>query len=138
MNYAHWVSRVGASLIDSLAFLPFYLAGWLIDGPRAGSGSISRGGAAFWALFAVGVLVSGFNRWHVAGTSGQSLGKWALGLSLIHRVHGQPLGVGRAFLRDLAHVIDVAICFLGFLFPLWDGRRQTIADKIVNSVVVRA
>jgi hypothetical protein len=33
-------------------------------------------------------------------------------------------------------MIDGAICGIGWLFPLWDTKRQTIADKIVKSVVV--
>ena len=35
-----------------------------------------------------------------------------------------------------AHLIDAAVCFLGFLFPLWDARRQTLADKLVGTVCV--
>jgi RDD family len=41
-----------------------------------------------------------------------------------------------AFVRDLAHIIDSIICYIGWLFPLWDARRQTIADKIMSTVVV--
>ena len=43
-----------------------------------------------------------------------------------------------AFLRDLAHFVDAVICYVGFLFPLWDSKRQTLADKIVSTVVVRS
>ncbi|REO10986.1 RDD family protein, partial [Mycobacterium tuberculosis] len=28
------------------------------------------------------------------------------------------------------------ICFVGFLFPLWDAKRQTLADKIMTTVCV--
>ncbi len=38
--------------------------------------------------------------------------------------------------RQLAHVIDAAICYIGYLFPLWDAKRQTIADKIMTTVCV--
>jgi hypothetical protein len=34
----------------------------------------------------------------------------------------------------LAHIIDGAICYIGYLFPLWDAKRQTIADKIMTTV----
>ncbi len=30
------------------------------------------------------------------------------------------------------------ICYIGYLFPLWDQKRQTLADKIMHSVVVPA
>ncbi|MGB8382067.1 MAG: hypothetical protein WCG47_12665 [Dermatophilaceae bacterium] len=39
-------------------------------------------------------------------------------------------------MRDLAHLIDNAICYVGWLFPIWDDRRQTIADKIMNTTVI--
>jgi hypothetical protein len=31
--------------------------------------------------------------------------------------------------------VDSIICFVGYLFPLWDPKRQTIADKIMTTVV---
>jgi hypothetical protein len=43
-----------------------------------------------------------------------------------------------AFVRDICHIIDSIICFVGYLFPLGDAKRQTIADKIVKTVVVPA
>lgn len=49
---------------------------------------------------------------------------------------GVPLTFGKLFLRYLAHYIDNVICCIGFLFPLWDSRRQTLADKIVKTYVV--
>ena len=27
-------------------------------------------------------------------------------------------------------------CYFGWLFPLWDAKRQTFADKIIGTVVV--
>jgi len=38
--------------------------------------------------------------------------------------------------RDVIHVIDSLTFNIGFLWPLWDERRQTIADKMVRTVVV--
>jgi hypothetical protein len=32
--------------------------------------------------------------------------------------------------------VDSVACFVGFLFPLWDAKRQTLADMIVKSVVI--
>jgi uncharacterized RDD family membrane protein YckC len=42
-----------------------------------------------------------------------------------------------AFARDIAHIIDTIICFVGYLFPLWDAKKQTLADKIVKTLVIR-
>ncbi len=88
----------------------------------------------------VGVTASlalwGWNRWVHAGRTGQSWGKKVVGLTLQGDVTGAPIGVGMAFLRDLAHYVD-GILYIGYLMPLWDGKRQTLSDKIVKSVVVR-
>jgi hypothetical protein len=32
--------------------------------------------------------------------------------------------------------VDTIICYIGWLFPLWDAKRQTIADKIMSTVCV--
>jgi uncharacterized RDD family membrane protein YckC len=43
-----------------------------------------------------------------------------------------------AFVRDICHIVDAIICYVGFLFPLLDAKRQTLADKIVKTVVIPA
>ena len=47
-------------------------------------------------------------------------------------VVGSGAGIGRKFL----HIIDSMICGLGYLLPLVDAKRQTIADKIMTTYVV--
>ncbi len=34
------------------------------------------------------------------------------------------------------HVVD-GLFYVGYLWPLWDAERQTFADKIIQTVVVR-
>ncbi|MDG4834003.1 RDD family protein [Solwaraspora sp. WMMD1047] len=140
MNYASWGTRVGAYLVDGLVVLPIYLIGWLVDRPQvdAETGVASGGGAIYWLFALIGFLVSAYNRWFLAGKTGQSWGKKALNISLVGVDSGQPIGAGKAFLRDLAHIIDTVICYIGYLFPLWDSQKQTLADKIVKTVVVKA
>jgi hypothetical protein len=43
-----------------------------------------------------------------------------------------------AFARDIVHLLDSLPCYIGFLWPLWDAKRQTFADKILSTVVVPA
>ena len=38
-------------------------------------------------------------------------------------------GIGRWF----AHIVDSLVCYIGWLMPLWDSERQTIADKLVGT-----
>ena len=48
---------------------------------------------------------------------------------------GQPIGFGLSVVRQLAHIVDAVICYVGFLFPLWDcqaadHRRQDHDDGV--------
>jgi hypothetical protein len=36
----------------------------------------------------------------------------------------------------LAHILDSLPCYLGYLWPLWDAKRQTFADKVMGTVVI--
>ena len=43
------------------------------------------------------------------------------------------IGFGLSVVRYFAHFLD-AICYIGYLWPLWDDKRQTFADKIMTTV----
>jgi uncharacterized RDD family membrane protein YckC len=94
------------------------------------------------ALAIIGVLIvlgwQIYNRWYLGGTTGQSIGKKVMNIRLVSEQTGQPIGMLMAFVRDICHIVDSLICYVGWLFPLWDAKRQTIADKIVKTVVVPA
>ena len=55
---------------------------------------------------------------------------------LLREADGQPMGPGMCFVRQLVHVVDGLLCYVGFLWPLWDAKRQTFADKIMTTDVV--
>jgi uncharacterized RDD family membrane protein YckC len=125
--YANWAQRVGAYLIDAVPAWILILIG-----------VITRS-LVVYLLFALASLAWViYNRWIQAGRTGQSLGKRTLGLRLISENTGEPIGAGMAFARDICHIVDSIICYIGWLFPLWDAKRQTIADKILSTVVVPA
>jgi uncharacterized RDD family membrane protein YckC len=70
---------------------------------------------------------------------GQSWGMKATGTRLVDAQSGAPIGTGRALGRYLfANFISGNICLLGFLWALWDGKKQTWHDKVVNSIMVKA
>jgi uncharacterized RDD family membrane protein YckC len=131
--YANWITRVGAYLVDALVTLPFAALAVILDRPTATSG----GGVVYWIFVLLAIAVSGYNRWWLAGKTGQSWGKKAVSIWLFNDGTRQPIGAGKAFLRDVAHIVDSIICYIGYLFPLWDAKRQTLADKIVRTVVVK-
>jgi uncharacterized RDD family membrane protein YckC len=92
------------------------------------------------ALIVVGAVISMvFNIYNLIirqGRTGYSLGKTVLGIKLVKISTGQPMGAGLCFVRQLAHYVDSLVCYLGWLWPLWDSRRQTLADKIMGTVVI--
>ena len=56
-----------------------------------------------------------------------------------HRRAQAGRGAGRArcawSLRDLAHLLDTAALFIGWLWPLWDRRNRTFADLLLRTEV---
>jgi uncharacterized RDD family membrane protein YckC len=137
--FANWITRVGGFIVDALVTAPFTVLALVIAGPRtdAETGLATSPGPLYYILILLGIALSGYNRWFLAGKTGQSWGKKAVGISLVDETTGQPIGAGKAFLRDLAHFVDGIICYIGYLFPLWDAKRQTLADKIVKTVVTK-
>ena len=127
MNYANWGQRAGAYLIDIAPNIVLVIIGAIF----------LRVAFILYFLFLLASLAwTIYNRWITMGRTGQSLGKRTLNQKLISEASGQPIGAGMAFVRDLAHIVDSVICYVGWLFPLWDAKRQTIADKIMSTVVV--
>lgn len=131
-QYSDWIIRVGALLIDRAPIFAGWIVIVILD-------AIIQSTAVAVLLYLVGLVGSlgweVYNRWMMGG-QGQSLGKKVLNIMLVSEQTGQPIGAMNAFLRDLCHIIDGAICYIGFLFPLWDAKRQTIADKIMGTVVI--
>ncbi len=134
---ANWPQRVGAYLIDYLiAAIPAFVAVLLFSGTDPGESPSAGAGVVAFLLYLVSLGVWIYNRAIQQGRTGQSWGKQVLNLRLVRMADGQPMGGGMAFVRDLAHIIDALPCYIGYLFPLWDTRRQTFADKIMNTVVL--
>ncbi len=98
-------------------------------------------GYDFWIRF-LGIallLIVVYPMWnfcHRQGKTGQSIGKAIMKFQVVSEKNWQPIGFRMSLLRQLAHNLDVAVCYIGYLLPLWDGRRQTIADKMVSTVCV--
>jgi uncharacterized RDD family membrane protein YckC len=154
--FASWGKRVGAWLIDFGVFIAIFIIGYVlvvagaaasthidpVSGRRVANATASPALAIGYILIIANWLAMvGFciwNRWIRQGRTGQTVGKQKLGIKLVRADNGQPFGAGMCFVRDLAHYIDGMICYIGYLWPLWDGKRQTLADKICSTVVVPA
>lgn len=135
---AQWPQRALGWIVDVALYIPGYIL-FFVGGPKIDA---AGNPTAPSVLYYVGLLyilaVAIWNRWYKGGTTGQTVGRGVANVKLIKEATGQPIGMGMAFVRDLAHAVDSIICYVGWLFPLWDSKRQTIADKIMSTVVVTA
>jgi uncharacterized RDD family membrane protein YckC len=124
-SYASWGKRVGGALIDYYAvfvvaiifvFAHVYILAVL--------------------LYIAGIVWALYNAYK-GGATGQSYGKKTVGIRLVKETTGQPIGGGLGIGRYFLHVVDSIPCVpVGLLWPLWDAKKQTFADKILGSVVI--
>ena len=76
--------------------------------------------------------------WFIVAPRGQNPGKAVVGIRVI-RTNGDAVRTGGMFVRGLAGQLAGLIPFwLDDLWILWDRDAQTLHDKLVNTVVVRA
>lgn len=118
---ASWIRRVGGRIIDGIIFggVPALIG--LATSRVLGN-----------LLSLVGLLILGY----LNGARGVTPGKSVVGVRLVRDADGQLLGGGMGIVREIAHILDSLACLVGWLWPLWDKKRQTFADKICSTVVV--
>jgi uncharacterized RDD family membrane protein YckC len=152
---AGWGARVGASFIDYLVVgLPATI-GYITFIAMSASSThqvcdaydyctnepdTSKLGAGLLVMLIGWLVTLGLSLWQLAkeGSTGQTTGKKAVGIKVVREHTGQHLGFGLAFGRRLAHLLDNMLCGIGYLWPLWDDKSQTFADKVTNCLVIRA
>ena len=146
--------RLGGYLLDSLlygvALLPALIVGFVllgiafedcvsIDGELYCFGEEKPGyiAAAAAVMLAGAVIVAALYLRALAKT-GQTWGRKIVGIAVIDSRTGGAPGAGKAIGRTLfAGVISSSFFWLGYLWMLWDGERQTWHDKVANTYVVR-
>jgi uncharacterized RDD family membrane protein YckC len=120
---ASWGQRAGANLID-------------YTGPAIVAIVFRFAAPVLGILLSLAALAWGIYNAYLQGETGQSYGKKQLGLRLVRESDGQYIGGGAGIGRFFLHIIDGLPCYLGFLWPLWDAKRQTFADKIMGTLVI--
>jgi uncharacterized RDD family membrane protein YckC len=123
VQLAAWGWRVLGYLIDAIIVaVPSVIVG-VATGSRLAYDLIS--------------LLGGLTIGYLNGAQGQSPGKRAVGLKLLSESTGEVIGGGMGIVRAIAHLIDTIACLIGWFWPLWDAKRQTFADKIIGTVVIK-
>ncbi len=85
----------------------------------------------------LGALVSFAYFTYFHGRTGQTPGNAALGIRVVDIETGEVIGYGRAFGRALVAIVSALVVLIGYLWMLWDPRKQTWHDKAVGSIPVR-
>jgi Mce-associated membrane protein len=128
---ASWAARAGAFMVDVLlgmAVIATMALLWQTASPR---------GWLWWvfaAVIALTIVLMAVNRLLLPTITGWSLGRALFGIAVRKR-DGSAVGVARLLGRDLAHLLDTAALFIGWLWPLWDRRRRTFADLLLRTEV---
>ena len=151
--YTPWFTRVLAWIIDNVPVFVVLGIAYGIAFGTADNNCVSNGGEYNYGVYctssfgAIGVIMLGlgyiaalaygiWNWGYRQGTTGSSIGKSVMKFKVVSEKTWQPIGFGMSIVRQIAHVVDGAICYIGYLFPLWDAKRQTLADKIMTTVCV--
>lgn len=151
-TFASWGGRIGAyfarALPVSLLFVPVWVlllsstatttsttadgfARVTVDGPGAGALLIAFAVYALMFLVQVRMMIQ-------RGRLGYDFGDAVAGQRLVRDGSGMPLGSGwSVFGRSLLHIVDALPCYAGFFAPLWTAKKQTFADSIMGTVVVK-
>ena len=120
-NLADWGTRAIGFLVD---YAPILILSLLTFRSFTLRTIVGLAGIAYWLYLG-----------HLDGVTGQTPGKAIQGIRVVN-VQGDLIGSGPGMARKVAHIVDSILCGLGWLLPIADSKRQTIADKIMSTYVV--
>jgi uncharacterized RDD family membrane protein YckC len=161
--FADFWSRVGAYFLDALFGFLLLIPGiaaaiaLLFVGPRETYTGEDEFGDPTSFDFATVPFIAGavavglawliftycYQYGHLQGRKGQTWGKKILGIKVVDKHTGRPIGfwrgMGRWFLPQVFSQFTCGIFgLLDILWPLWDAKKQALHDKLMNSYVIKA
>jgi len=151
---ARWWQRVGSMLLDILIVAaPLAIVNGILNSSFGTEHRVKllngtygyqrtiQGPAHVVILIATTAIVALYFAIMNGGHTGQTIGNRAPGIAVRDATTGDVIGFKRGLLRwFIRAVLYLALILPGLLndlFPLWDSRNQTIADKAARSVVIR-
>jgi uncharacterized RDD family membrane protein YckC len=154
--YAGWGIRLGGYLIDVVIFIPLLVVLALafrhthaldVHLMMRRNGTNTRRSVSLLSPVITAVAFVVYATILCGRARGQTVGMMAVGVRVVRLGAFDALGYGRAFWRALVEqflrilgtvtLILGVIWLLDMLFPLWDSKKQTLHDKIVQTVVIR-
>jgi Mce-associated membrane protein len=128
---ASWPARAGAFSVDVLLGIA------VITTMAVSAWSAPWLGWLWWVFVGAGaatIVAMAVNRLLLPTVTGWSLGRALFGIAVRTRDGAAP-GLLRLVGRELAHLLDTAALFIGWLWPLWDRRHRTFADLLLRTEV---
>lgn len=123
MRYAgFWLRAVAAVLDGLIVSVPVAVAYWSL-----------KSFAAAYVVFAALLI---YNQLYLPATTGQSLGKLLLRLTIVHQ-DGTPISLGTVLVRQMSRGISTLTMGFGFLIAAWDQRKLALHDRLAGTCVVR-
>ncbi|MBI5787264.1 MAG: RDD family protein [Candidatus Schekmanbacteria bacterium] len=131
LRAAAWlIDKIILTAISLFFLLAIYLAG--ADFPlQKDSGILIYGLLSFLSLEILRVAY--YVIFHA--TDGQTIGKAVLGIKVID-ADGNPPTLWQAYRRRMAHFFSIITFGLGYLWMIFDAKKQTLHDKIADTYVV--
>lgn len=159
IRYANFGERLIALIIDGIIFWCIYLIIFRIFFPSSFSNfdygnliqEIYSGKfnpleyfnnlLRFFLSWIIFFLITIFYNIFLIGKFGATMGKMIVGIKVVDE-NGRKISYGTAFIREfivknLVYPIIFFIFYLGYLWALWDKKRQTWHDKIARTIVIK-
>lgn len=121
--YAGFWERFGAAFIDGIILTVINVFIQLLV----------REAASTVLSLIIGWLYSALQE---SGASQATIGKKALGLKVVN-MEGERISFAQATGRHFGKIISAVIIFIGYLMMIWDEKKQTLHDKMANTLVVK-
>ncbi|HEU4974110.1 MAG TPA: RDD family protein [Baekduia sp.] len=132
---SRWMRLAGAIIDSVIVAVPSYILAALADNSAT---------AALYLIYLVlSVLYAPLLLSRQGADNGQTIGKQAVGIRVVHQ-EGGPMTFGRAALREIVGktLLTAVTCglygIIDALWCLWDPRKQCLHDKVGSTFVVTA
>jgi uncharacterized RDD family membrane protein YckC len=140
VSYGSRFGRLIAYILDGLVMgvvlgIPYSIAMGLLVGASGSSDS-----AALIGMVIMIVVLAAFLLWKPWFWShgGQTPAYKLLGLRVVRAADGGPVGMGQGIGRMLGYFVSNIVFSLGFVWILFDSKRQGWHDKLAGTVVISA
>ena len=139
-NYASVGDRAVAIILDTVILAVVSLVFLIPIGIGGVLGVEFFSPLAFFAFPLLWWLVGLFYFTFFEGTSGQTIGKQAVGIKVVDGVSQKPVNMERALLRSFMRIIDMLpfLYFVGFILVETQPQKKRLGDALAGTIVVKA